>query len=146
MARPDISRVHVLKGEYEYPALEIKLGKNSHPGEIERHVNQNEKGFWIYIGYSTVLTPAISPMHEAKEVIKILGSATGGLCLVVIGVMSLVGVSSKSERKRDEKTPSSSHPSPPELKKEMPEKEVYGPIKYGKPRLVKSEDDEVRPA
>lgn len=146
MARPDISRVHVLKGEYEYPAFEIKLGKNSRPGEIERHVNQNEKGFWIYIGYNTSLKPSIGPEREIKETIKALGSAVGGVFLVVVGLMNLAGVSSKSDHRLDEKRPTLSSPLTPESKQVAPERVVPESIKYGGLKLVKSGNEKARPA
>ncbi len=107
MARPDIARVHVLKGEYEYPSFEITLGKNSRPGEIQRYVNHKENGFDVSIGYGNGAKPVAAPgdAREIKESVRSIGLALLGLCLIFVGFMSITSAYSKSDNPIEERIP-----------------------------------------
>lgn len=140
MARPDVARVHVMIGEYDYPAFEIKRGKNVRPGEIGRHANSSERGYMVYIGYNRDSVGAPSESQEIKEAIRSLGSAMGGFFLIVMGLMNIAGASLKSEQKVAEKRSPHSPPPGPQPEDRTPAPRDPYPASYEGLRLVKRGD------
>jgi hypothetical protein len=140
MARPDVARVHVMIGEYDYPAFEIKRGKNVRPGEIGRHANISEHGYMVYIGYTRDSVGAPSERQEIKEAIRSIGSAMGGFFLLIMGFMNLAGASLKPEQKLDEKRPPHSPPPGPQPEDRTPAPREPDPVRYEGLRLVKGGD------
>jgi hypothetical protein len=128
MARPDIARVSVLRGDYAYPSYEITLAKNSRPAEIERHVKHNEKGFWIYIGYNT---PSKIPAWGIRDSIRSVGCFLGGVLLIGFSLVSVFFPPEKVFQRTHEERPKPHPTTHPEAETKTT------PVRYEGPRLVK---------
>jgi hypothetical protein len=147
MSRPDVARVHVMIGEYDYPAFEIKRGKNVRPGEIGRHANVSEHGYMVYIGYTRDSMRAPSERQEIKDSIRSLGSVVGGLFLVFMGIINIAVPTEKLFARHEEKSSPIPSPPAPQPSHQSYESQTPQPVKrFGELKLVRSGDDSDRTA
>jgi hypothetical protein len=140
MARPDIARVHVLQGEYDYPSFEIKRGKNAHPGDIKRHVNHQESGLSVYIGYNTAPTSSVSNERSIKDSIRSIGSLTGGMFLTIMGLTIIFSSSGRMLQRAEEQSPHLPPPLRTETSPRPPAPDKADPVRYEGLKLVKGDD------
>jgi hypothetical protein len=131
MARADVKRVRVLRGEVQYPEFDIFRGKNVSPGDIGRAVEVKTNGYWIWIGYSSTDAAASAKSREINGTITSIGSLTLGGCLFVCGLIQLFR-RAKAPVKPLEETPRKRQPAPPAPEPSEPE-----PVRYDGLKIVK---------
>lgn len=143
ISRPDVARVQVKLGQYEYPVFEITRGKSERGTDIGRTVYQNETGFWLNIGYTRASVGAPSTRQQLKETIRSLGSVSGGIALIFMALINIFGLTQKSfERHEEERTPTPSSSPPQTSPQEINPRPHQTNVRFGELKLVKKEDDD----